>query len=64
MTVFEDGDAAEGLYLSSYEVCDAVIANGNEYHSKLGDEAILKAYGMLHDEGIHRRELHADLGQA
>ena len=58
VTVFEDGDAAEGFYLSSYEVCDAVIANGNEYHSKLGDEAILKAYGMLHDEGIHRRELH------
>ena len=58
VTVFEDGDLQEGLYLSSYEVCDSIIANAEEYHSKLGDEAILKAYGMLHDEGIHSRELH------
>ncbi len=58
VTVFEDGDIRDGLYLSNYEVCDAIIANGSNYRSPLGDEAILKACGILHDEGIHRRELH------
>lgn len=58
VTVFEDGDAHEGLYLSSYEVKDVIIASGNDYRSKLGDEAILKACGIIHDEAIHSRELH------
>lgn len=58
VTVFEDGDLQQGLYLSSYEVRDVIIGNQDNYRSKIGDEAILKAYGIIHDESIRNRELH------
>ena len=58
VTVFEDEEEENGLYLSSYEIADVIVGNQDNYNSGLGDESIFKAYGMLHDEAIHRRELH------
>ncbi|MBR1966238.1 MAG: hypothetical protein IKA22_06480 [Lentisphaeria bacterium] len=58
ITVFEDGDLQQGLYLSSYEVEDVAIANQQNFSSNLGEESIFKAYGMFHDEAVRRRELH------
>ena len=58
ITIFEDGDLQQGLYLSSYEVEDVAIANQQNFSSNLGEESIFKAYGMFHDEAVRRRELH------
>ena len=57
VTVFEDGDQQNGLYLSKYEVCDVNISANVEKPSILGDESILKAYGLFHDQSIMSREL-------
>lgn len=58
VAVFEDGDLQSGLFLSSYEVCDVAVAGKKNTASKLGDEAVLKAYGLFHDQSIISRELH------
>ncbi len=57
VTVFEAGDLQNGLYLSSYEVRDVAVTPENP-PSKLGDESVLKAYGIFHDEAVRCRELH------
>ena len=58
VTVFEDGDLQDGLFLSSYEVQDITIAGKQPYKDTLGDKSILKAYGIGNQDGIHSKELH------
>ncbi|MBR2508602.1 MAG: hypothetical protein IKB71_02535 [Lentisphaeria bacterium] len=58
VTVFEDGELQNGLFLSDYEVCEVAVSDEKTKPSKLGDESILKAYGLFHDQSIMSRELH------
>ena len=57
VSVFEDGDLQQGLYLSMYEVRDVQVGGEKQYGDKLGDNAVLKAYGLNNREEIRCREL-------
>lgn len=57
VTIFEDGNITNGLYLSSYDIIENVISPTPTKDS-LGADSVLKAYGIMHEENICRRELH------